>query len=100
MTGGSDVDVSIEIVGGMCESGWWPEESKVLEAKDVGSLFVLLLDFDVLARTHGKEKGKNGELRNSTLQLCQFPFCDFSNDAGGDDFLLLSLGPSFLKALN
>jgi hypothetical protein len=38
------------------------EESKVSEAKDFGLLFVLLLDFDVLARMHGKEKGKNGEL--------------------------------------
>ncbi len=36
------------------------EESKVSEAKDFGLLFVLLLDFDVLSRTHGKEKGKNG----------------------------------------
>ena len=39
------------------------EESKVLEAMDFGLLFVLLLDFDVLVRTHGKEKGKNGELQ-------------------------------------
>ncbi len=38
------------------------EESKVLEAKDSGSSCVLLLDFDVLARTHDKEIGKNGEL--------------------------------------
>ena len=38
------------------------EESKVLEAKYFGSLFLLLLDFDVLARMHGKEKGKNDEL--------------------------------------
>ncbi len=38
------------------------EESKVLEAKDFGSLFFVLLDFDVLAQMHGKEKGKNGEL--------------------------------------
>jgi hypothetical protein len=69
------------------------EESKVLEAKDFGSLFVLLLlDFDVLARTHGKEKYKNGELRYSTLQLCQFPCCNFNNDAVGDGFLLLFFG--------
>ena len=68
------------------------EESKVLEAKDFGLLFVLLLDFDIFARTHGKEKGKNGELQYSALQLCQFPFCDFGDDAGVDGFLLLFFG--------
>ncbi len=68
------------------------EESKVLEAKDFGSLFFVLLDFDILARMHGKEKGKNGELRYSTLQLRQFPFCNFGNEAGGDGFLLLFFG--------
>ncbi len=65
------------------------EESKVLEAKDFGSSFVLLLDFDVLARMHGKEKGKNCELQYSALQLCQFLFWDFGDDAGGDGFFLL-----------
>ncbi len=45
------------------------EESKVSEAKDFGSSFFVLLDFDVLAGMHGKEKGKNGELQYSTLQL-------------------------------
>ena len=71
------------------------EESKISEAKDFGSPFLLFLDFDVLARTHGKEEGKNGELQYSTLQLCQFPFCNFGNDAGGDGFLLLFWGFHF-----
>ena len=68
------------------------EELKVLKAKDFSSLFVLLLDFDVLVRTHGKEKGKNGELQYSALQLCQFLFCNFGDDTGGDGFLLLFFG--------
>ncbi len=38
------------------------EESKDLESKDFGLLFFLLWDFDVLAQTHGKEQGENGEL--------------------------------------
>ncbi len=38
------------------------EELKVSESKDFGSSFFLLWDFDVLARTHGKEEGKNSEL--------------------------------------
>ncbi len=65
------------------------EESKVLEAKDFCTSFFVLLDFDVLARTHGQEKGKNCELRYGMLQLRQIPFCNFGNDAGGDGFLLL-----------
>ncbi len=43
------------------------EESKVLESKDFRMLFLMLLDFDVLTRMHGKEKGKNCELRYDTL---------------------------------
>ncbi len=31
------------------------EESEVLEAEDFGLSFLLLLNLDVLARTHGKE---------------------------------------------
>ncbi len=38
------------------------EEVKVLKAKDFCTLFLLLWDFDVLTRMHGKEKGKDGEL--------------------------------------
>ena len=91
---GGDVDAVGIFEGGIVvvnEPSFF-EESNVLEAKDFGSLFVLLLDFVVLARTHGKEKGKNGELRYSALQLCQFPFCNFGDDAGGDCFLLLFFG--------
>ncbi len=40
----------------------------------------------------GKEKGKNGELQYSTLQLRQLLFCNFGNDVGGDGFLLLFFG--------
>ena len=45
------------------------EEVKVPKTKDVSTLFLLLWDFDILTRTHGKEKGKDGELRYGTLQL-------------------------------
>jgi hypothetical protein len=38
------------------------EESKILEAEDFGSLFLLLLNLDVFAQTHGKEEDKDGEL--------------------------------------
>ena len=62
------------------------EESKVLEAKYFGSSFLLLLDFEVLAQTHGKEKGKNGELQYSTLQPCKILLCNFGNNLGGDGF--------------
>ncbi len=65
------------------------EESKVPEAKDFRTSFLMLSDFDVLTRTHGKEKGKNCELRYGTLQLRQIPFCNLGNDAGGNGFLLL-----------
>ena len=43
------------------------EESKVLDVEDFGFLFFVLLDFDVFARVHGKEKGKNCELGDGTL---------------------------------
>ncbi len=64
------------------------EEAKVPKAEDVGTLFLLVWDFDILTRTHGKEKGKDGELRYCALQL-QIPFCNLGDDAGGDGFLLL-----------
>jgi hypothetical protein len=38
------------------------EELEILEAEDFGSLFLLLLNLDVLARTHDEEEGKDGEL--------------------------------------
>ncbi len=75
------------------------EELKVSEAKYFGSLFLLLLDFDVLAQTHGKEKGKNGELQYSTLQPCKILLCNFGNDTGGDGFLLLFLGVGIFEGL-
>jgi hypothetical protein len=65
------------------------EESKVQEAKDFRTSFLMLLDFDVLTKTHGKEKGKNCELRYCTLRLRQIPFCNLGDDAGGNGFLLL-----------
>ncbi len=65
------------------------EESKVPEAKDFCLSFFMFLDFDVLARTHGKEKGKNCELQYGTLQLHQILFGNLSNDTGGDGFVLL-----------
>ncbi len=65
---------------------------KVSEAKDFRTLFLLLWDFDILTRTHSKEKGKDGELRYGALQLSQTLFCNLSYDAGGDGFLLLFFG--------
>jgi hypothetical protein len=62
-----------------------------LEAEDFGSLFLLLLNLDVLARTHGKEEGKDGEMQDCTLELCQFSFGNFGNDTCGDGFLLMFL---------
>ncbi len=73
------------------------EESKVLEAKYFGSLFLLLLDFDVLARMHGKEKGMMSCY--STSQPCQILFCNFGNDADGDGFLLLFFGAGIFEGL-
>jgi hypothetical protein len=40
---------------------------------------------------HGKEEGKDGELQDCTLELHQFLFGDFGNDACGDGFLLMFL---------
>ncbi len=65
------------------------EESKIPEAKDFCLSFFMLLDFDVLARMHGKEKGKNCELQYGTLQLRQILFGNLSDDTGGDGFVLL-----------
>ncbi len=72
------------------------EEAKVPKAKYFGTLFLLLWDFDVLTRTHGKEEGKDGELRYGTLQLSQILFGILSDDASGDGFLLLFFGVSVL----
>ncbi len=67
------------------------EESKISEAEDFGCLFLLLLNLDVLAQMHGKEEGKDGELQDCTLELRQFLFGNFGNDACGDGFLLMFL---------
>ena len=67
------------------------EESKVPKAKDFHSLFFLLWDFDVLARTHGKEEGKDCELQDCSLLLRKLLLGNFGNDAGRDGFLLLLL---------
>ena len=64
------------------------EESKVLEAEDSGSLFFVLLDFDVFTLAHGKEKGKNCELGDGTLQWRKILLCNFGDDAGRDCILL------------
>jgi hypothetical protein len=53
-------------------------------------LFFLLRYFDILARMHGKEEGKNGELRDCTLELRQYSLGDLGNDAGGDGFFAVS----------
>jgi hypothetical protein len=63
-----------------------------LEAKDFRASFFLLWDFYILAKTHGKEKGKDGELRYGALQLSQIPFWNLGYDAGGDGFFLLFFG--------
>ncbi len=62
-----------------------------MEAEYFGLLFLLLLNLNVLARTHGKEEGKNGELQACTLELHQFLFGIIGNDACGDGFLLMFL---------
>ncbi len=72
------------------------EEAKVPKAKYFGMPFLLLWDFDVLTRTHGKEEGKDGELRYGMLQLSQISFDSLSDDASGDGFLLLFFGVSVL----
>ena len=72
------------------------EEAKVPKTKDVGTSFLLLWDFDILTRTHGKEKGKDGELRYGTLQLGWIKFCYLSDNTGWDGFLLLFFGVGIL----
>jgi hypothetical protein len=62
------------------------EELEILETEDFGSLFLLLLNLDILAQAHGIEEGKNGELQDCTLELHQFLFGNFGNDGGRDGF--------------
>ncbi len=67
------------------------KELKISEAEDFGLLFLLLLNLDVLAQTHGKDEDKDGEMQDCTLELHQFLFGGFSNDECGDGFLLMFL---------
>jgi hypothetical protein len=67
------------------------KELEVLEAEDFSSLYLLLLNLEVLAQMHGDKKGKDGELGDCTLELHQFLFGDFGNEACGDGFLLMFL---------
>ena len=64
------------------------EESKVSDAEDFGSLFFMLLDFDLFTQVHGKERGESWELRDGTLQRREILLCEFGNDASRDYFLL------------
>jgi len=48
----------------------------------------VLLDLDVLTQAHDKEESKSWELGDGTLQWHEIFFCDFSDDASGDYFLL------------
>ncbi len=45
--------------------------------EDFGSLFFVLLNFDVFTQTHGKEKGKSCELGDGALQWPKIPFLQF-----------------------
>jgi hypothetical protein len=76
----------------MAEESTVFEESKVSEAEDFGSLFFVLLDFDVFTQAHGKEKGKSCEVGDGTLQWCEIFLCNFGNDAGRDCLLLFFYG--------
>ena len=68
------------------------EESKVLEAEDFGSLFFVLLNFDVITQAHGKEKGKSCELGDGTLHF----FAILAMTQAGIAFCCFSFGSSFL----
>ena len=68
------------------------EEAEIPKTKDFGSSLFLLWDFDVFARTHGKEEGKDGELRNRALLFRQLALGDFGDDTGGDGLLLFFCG--------
>ncbi len=74
------------------------EEMEILELEDFGSLFLLLRYFDILAKTHGKEEGKNGELQDCTLELHQYCLV-IGDGAGGDGFLLLLLWVGILVGM-
>ncbi len=50
------------------------EELEILEVEDFGLSFLLLLNLDILAPMQGKEEGKDGELRDCTLDSVNFCF--------------------------
>ncbi len=88
-----DVDTASKFEGGIVvvyEPSIF-EELNILEVEDFGLSFLLLLNLDVLTQTHGEEEGRDGELRDCTLELHQFLFGDFCNDACGDNFWLMFL---------
>ncbi len=75
------------------------EESEILEAEDFGSLFSMLLNLDIFPHAHGKRECKDGELQDCTLELFQFLFSNFGNDACGDGFLLMFFWVSIFVGL-
>ena len=64
------------------------EEAEIPKTKDFGASFFLLRDFDVFARAHGEEEGKDGELRDRALLFRQVALGDLGDDADGDGLLL------------
>ncbi len=52
-------------------------------------MFFMLLNLDIFAHVHGEGECKDGELQDCTLELFQFLFGNFGNDACRDGFLLM-----------
>jgi hypothetical protein len=73
------------------------EELDILEVEDFSLSFLLLLSLDVLTQMNGKKEGRDGELQDCILDLHQFLFGDFGNDASGDGFLLMLLWVSIFE---
>jgi hypothetical protein len=61
-----------------------------LETVKVFKGWIVVVDkpsaFNILTQMHGKEEGKNGELQDCALELCQFLLGDLGNDAGRGGF--------------
>ena len=68
------------------------EEPNVSQSKYFRATFFLLWNFDILTRTHGKEEGKDGELRNRALLFRKLALGNFGDDTGGDGLLLFFFG--------
>jgi hypothetical protein len=75
------------------------EEAEIWEVEDFGLSFPLLLTLDVLAQTHGEEKGKDGELQDCTLEISYVCLAIFGNDPCRDGFLLMFLWVSIFVGL-